>query len=139
MSEVFSFSAGGTETIAAFNVRIGQFCADNPVVAVQVSMRGDEILLSLMEDHDTPFPIPNAVQPFVKLVEPEGSLENIVTNEHMQIRTAVIKRVRSGGGQMDFDDVSILQTTFHSLYSEPNRGFLVSILNLYDIPQQGDD
>lgn len=47
----------GTESIDAFNSRVGTFCAENPVVLVTPSAIGGTLVLSLTEAADVDLPV----------------------------------------------------------------------------------
>ncbi len=132
MSEVFSFSESGSETLDDFNGRLAQYCADNPVVNVDVSVLGDEVFLSLMETCDTPFALTQALQPFVGIVEP-GGLEAVITKNHEEIRDSIVNEAKANGEKLDVEDISILKTTLHPFTDGAKKGFSVIILNAYQI------
>ncbi len=138
MSEVFSFAESGSETIENFNARLAQYCADNPVVNVDVSVLGDEIVLSLMETCDTPFALTQALQPFVHITEC-GGLEAKLMKLHTEIRDSIVADARDSGEKIVAEDISILKTTLHPYSTDASKGFSVIILNAYQIELDGDE
>jgi hypothetical protein len=80
--EAFAFNPKlGTETIEAFNVRVGTFCNDNPVVLVNPSVVGGTLVLSLTEAADVdiaPDDEQDCLSASVLLIPPE-SLPNVET------------------------------------------------------------
>lgn len=127
MSEIFSYHPKGGESLEAFNARIAQFCSDNPTVDLRIAPYGEGgIALSLIEDADVPFPMIAALQPVVLWLDEK--------------RAIALEREVSAYQKRLVDqqpDLSVLRTDVFA--TTGNAAYVVILLHIYDIAQEGDD
>jgi hypothetical protein len=124
MSEQFTHTPGGAETIDQFNARVAQFCRDNQVVNVVPSVSGRTLLLTLAEQDDVPFPMPIVYQPHTVIArEPDmATLEKSIE----VIKEKLQEAVKQSFELEELPLVTMVQ--LHPMPSEPSSCYILMLV-----------
>ncbi len=135
MSEFFSFTLGGVETIDQFNARVAQFCRENIVVDVFPSCSGQTLALSLTEPDDLPFPLPFAYQPYV-LVANKADMPSL----EKQLDAVSGKLIESiaAANDLDEEDLNVTRTMLISMPGEVDQTFIMMLVVIGAVEASGE-
>ncbi len=135
MSEFFSFTLGGVETLDQFNARVAQFCRENIVVDVFPSCSGQTLALSLTEPEDLPFPLPFAYQPYV-LVASKADMPSL----EKQLGDVCDKLIESvaAASDLDEDDLNVTRTMLISMPGNVDQTFIMMLLVIGTVETSGE-
>ncbi len=135
MSEVFTFTPGGVETIDAFNARLAPFCGEGDIVDVFPSCGGSTLVLSLTEPEDIPFPMPFAYQPYVMLAHEADMLT--LEKTLGEVSKKLIKNV-AAANDVGEDEIIITRTQLISLPAEPKASYILMLVVIGTIDTEAE-
>ncbi len=130
MSEVFTYTPGGAETLDQFNTRVAQFCRDNEVVDVVPSTGGETLMLSLTEPDDLPYEVPTLLQPFVL----RAGVRDMPT---LEVSLAALRPQLAKSLGLPVDELSILRTSLLSIPSSVQDSYIILIITVGMLEDDG--